>query len=166
MLPGLVLTVGLVAQSIGALVSPAARNPEAPRFVNIGDDIIQSATAAPIAPAAACAPIAPAAPIAVPDYVVVPAATDDAEEVAPVTEEQRGDEGVETYSVFPIAAGPFLRRPHPRPHHGVHASLHAARMPQMAHAPIQHVMLPSFPTVHLPATFAPSHASLPPQIGR
>src|SRR5579859_431240 len=129
MLPGLVLTVGLVAQSIGALVSPAARNPEAPRFVNIGDDIIQSATATPIAPAAACVPIAPAPPIVVHDYVLVPAAIDDAEDVAPVSAEQPGDEGVEAYSVFPIAGGPFFRRPHPRPHLSGHGALHAARMP-------------------------------------
>jgi hypothetical protein len=148
MLPGLVLTIGLVSQSIGALVSPAARNPDAPRFVNIGDDIIQSATAKPIAPPGVYPPVAPVEPIVVHEYVVVQQPVDDASDVAPVSEEQRIDDGVEAFTVFPGAGRHFPRRvhPHPRPHQ----ASHQAPRPQMVHMPAQQVMLPPFPSVLLP----------------
>jgi hypothetical protein len=144
MLPGLVLTFGLVAQSIGALVTPAARNPDAPRFVNIGDDIIQSATAEPIAPAGVFVPAVPQPPIAVREVVVVQAPPpEDTADATPVTEEQHFDYGVEPITVF----YPRFHR-HPVMHHD-RAPRHLAR-PQTVHTPLQPVMLPPFPTVLLP----------------
>ena len=148
MLPGLVLTVGLVAQSIGGLVTPAARNPNAPRFVNIGDDIIQSATARPIAPAASYAPVAPEPPLVVREDVRAEAPPDDAADVAPLRAEQPLNDGVEVVTVFPVTGLRFPGRPHARPH--AHAATHHAVRPQVGHMPPQQVMLPPHPTVLLP----------------
>src|SRR5215471_3728389 len=159
MLPGLVLTFGLLAQSIGSLVTPAARNPAAPRFVNIGDDIIQSATATPIAPAGVCLPAlsgvegphpsdvqGPEPPVVVREVDVAQApATEDTADVVPVSEEQHFGYGVEPITVFYPR---FHRRP--VPHHDLahHDPPHHVPRPQTT--PLTPVMLPPFPTVLLP----------------
>src|SRR5262245_10807377 len=91
MLPGLVLTVSLIAQSgaqsgaqtgapsLGSLIS--APNPDAPRFVNIGDDIIQSRTAKPVPPDDVCAPVPPV-PVSEREIVLVPVRSNDASDAA------------------------------------------------------------------------------------
>jgi len=160
MLPGLVLTVGLVAQSIAGLLAPAARNPDAPRFVNIGDDIIQSATAKPVAPARSYTPVADEPSAAVREDVRVEAPPDDQADVAPMRQEQPLDVGVEAVTVFPVAGFQFPGRLRPRPH--AHAAAHHAVRPQAHMAPQQvmlpphpTVLLPPFPTVLLPPGFTP-----------
>jgi hypothetical protein len=152
MLPGLVLTVGLVAQSIGAMVTPANRNPDAPRFVNIGDDIIQSSTAKPIAPAGTCAPVAaePPATVVVHEYVIVQAPPEDAEDPPATTEEPQVANGVEPFTVYPFTVTPFSRRPPVRLH--PHPVARHVPQPLQIQRTLQPVLLPSMPTVLLPPT--------------
>ena len=163
MLPGLVLTVGLVAQSIAALVTPAPRNPDAPRFVNIGDAIIQSATAKPVAPAGSYAPVTAEPSLAMREDVAAEAPPDDVSDAVPMRQEQPLDDGVEAVTVFPVTALRFPGRPHARPH--AHAAVDHAVRPQTTQTAPQQVMLPPqptvllppFPTVLLPPGLSPQH---------
>jgi hypothetical protein len=152
MLPGLVLTVGLIAQSIGtpgvaALISPVARNPHAPRFVNIGDSIIESKTAKPVAPAAACVPAPAPTQIVQREIIYVPVPAAEAPDEPPPSVDPRLDDSTGGLLFFPTAVSPFRSGMHPHPHS-------SPRAPSPLMRP-QTVMLPPFPTVLLPPGSAP-----------
>src|SRR5579862_9167283 len=101
MLPGLILTVGLISQSIAGLVS-TPRNPDAPRFVNIGDEIVESSTARPVPPASVCAPAtAAAAPAIEPTRVIVEVhVKDDESDGVPAAAEPEADQGIPFDQVY------------------------------------------------------------------
>ncbi len=166
MLPGLVLTVGLLSQSLAGLVSTAPRNPTTPRFVNVGDDIVQSDTARPVPPHAACLPPpAPAAPE--PQRVIVDVhVQNDAPDMAASEPEEVPLDQSAPYDQYAQYAGGVTYVPvvvH-------HASRRAARANPYApyYPPIRTVrtvgrasphpvMLPALPTVVLPPAPAASH---------
>jgi hypothetical protein len=157
MLPGLVLTAALLAQSAGtpslaALAHRAPHDSRTPRFVNIGDRIIQSSTAEPVAPAAVCVPAA--APVSTQsverEVVVLPVAVSETAEPPVETVQQPVDE-LSGLLFFPAAASVFPSRTHPHVHsrpapEGSGARTHAVTLP-----PFPTVLLPPFPTVLLPA---------------
>jgi hypothetical protein len=159
MLPGLILTVGLISQSIAGLVSTAPRNPDAPRFVNIGDAIVESSTARPVPPASVCAPVDSApAPAVEPAHVIVyDHVRDDESDAVPADAAPDTTQGIPLDQVYGgIAFVPVslrhAHRPIARPLGSAHAQMH-----QTAHAtpppllpPFQTVMLPPFQTVMLP----------------
>ena len=147
MLPGLVLTVGLVAQSLAGLVSMAPRNADAPRFVNIGNDIIESKTAKPVAPIGECTPAPPAPTVVVePQYILVPEQVEDVPEASP-SDDQSAVAPIDGVPFFPVVVGAFPRHPHRAPP--------SAARPQIARMSSQGVLLPNFRTVLLPPGFTP-----------
>jgi hypothetical protein len=165
MLPGLILTVGLISQSIAGLVSTAPRNPDAPRFVNIGDDIVQSSTARPVPPASVCAPSASEpAPAAEPTRVIVDVRVrEDESDAAPVdAEAEAAAQGIPFDQVYggvafvPVSVR-HRYRPIARPLGSFHAQTHAAAhaTPPPILPPFQTVMLPQLQP--LPPSPAPSH---------
>lgn len=192
MLPGLVLTVGLLSQSLATLVSAAPRNPSTPRFVNIGDDIVQSDTARPVPPPAAClpppapAPPEPAAPEAQRVIVDVQAPNEASDMPAAAPDDVPLDESV-PYSQYP---GGVLYVPvvvHHASHRAAQANPYAPyyppirtvgappavrgsspqtvgrSSPQAAGRSASHtVMLPSMPTVVLPPPARSSRVAQPP----
>lgn len=137
MLPGLVLTVGVFAQSIATLIPATAPNPHARRFVNIGDTIIESSTAMPVAPAAGCEPIEPTARVE-PQAGDGPAVSVDESEV---TETPRVETRAEGLPFVALAVSSFSPHQRPRP---------PAVHPQRTNGSISTVLLPPFPTVVLP----------------
>lgn len=169
MLPGLLLTVGLVSQSFAGLVSATPRNPDAPRFVNIGDDIVESSTARPVPPASICASAASApAPAAEPTRVIVEVhvtpATDDEAEGAPPDAEADANQGIPFDQVYggitfvPVSVRRAYRpiaRPLGFAHSQRRLTAHAVRPPLLP--PFQTVRLPQLQPVMLPSP-VPPHA--------
>ncbi|HEX4568130.1 MAG TPA: hypothetical protein VH138_15955 [Vicinamibacterales bacterium] len=157
MLPGLILTVGLISQSIAGLVS-APRNPDAPRFVNIGEDIVESSTARPVPPASVCAPdVSASAPAVEPVRVIVEVHVKDDESDGVPADVAEADQGIPYDQMYGgIAFVPVSvrrgHRPIARPLGSVHSQMHVAAhsAPPPLLPPFQTVMLPQFRTVMLP----------------
>lgn len=142
MLPGLVLTVGLLAQSLASLVPATPPNTHARRFVNIGDTIVESATAKPVAPEGVCAPVAPVPPPTIVERRVIVQAPPAGMSDATPDEAQRIDSDLAGLPFLPVGVAPFSPRFHSHPHG-------APRAPTSVRSPST-VLLPPFPTVLLP----------------
>ncbi len=164
MLPGLILTVGLISQSVASLVSTAPRDPGTPRFVNIGDDIVQSSTARAVAPIASFATASQPAPTPEPQRVIVDVyVQDDEPEMAasePAAEEIPADQFTGGVAFVPVVVRrtPHRTAAHAHPFTVPLSHAHAVSRPSpptMMRPSFTTVMLPAFPTVLLP----PSPAS-------
>lgn len=168
MIPGLILTVGLVAQSFAGLVSSTPRNPDVPRFVNIGDEIIQSATAQPVASPTLLAPdAAPACDATSASDAVSPTDGSPSPSDASADDTEMTDvPAVEPVIIEPVVviAGPSMHRFRSRPRPQARARASAVNavndafrsatrnnsLPTVLLPPMPTVMLPPRPTVMLP----------------
>jgi hypothetical protein len=162
MLPGLILTVGLISQSVASLVSTAPRDPATPRFVNIGDDIVQSSTARAVSPIAATTTASPPAAALEPQRVIADVRVkndqDDEPEMAasePAEEDVPADQLTGGVTFVPVVVRRTPRRAVAHAHpftvrlSQAHTDNHPSR-PTMMRPSFTTVMLPPFPTVLLP----------------